>query len=779
MHSRENLLPFFQKARGMTPWLDSFLNLQKELTSVGMFWIILCLPGAIASALIMLYYNDIEEKTAKQDERQHDSDSPLKQPNNVFQDLFRSAKQVHPLYAILPCVFASFLWLLHLSTTIAFKPLPTYQSVWNRFYSAFTTQYKDPRWLRDFTLDFRPMILSWFCLVPLLHIIMMTYVAASTFLKYTGLRKTSEDARQKKFGHACMVFKQNRSSKNDRQTNFYSSGWFNPTMLLPFVLGVPAAISLWIYTNLGVDALFGHASMDPKFYTNFVIIGLYLYGLGSCLTALFFRSYFSFPWNYDSFEYDIEVYPDVIKQLPIKGWFYDFLILRAGTVPRQICWKDVQNIRFGTEVLKVDATKKRDPFSDTLAKVMAIFESLARKLEVEPEYIYIIGKDDDDFIGIKLWELTAKQKIDLFHALKSYCPSIYLDDKVQEALVGSSVLREPRYTEIWFSVLSDDSKERAGDLVQGTTLSHGKYTVLDKLGSGGQAVVYHATEYGGKEVVLKEFRLTPGESIGAKIESAKDFENESAILAQLNHPAIVNMLEVFYESGRVYIVLEKVDGQSLREVVAEHGPMTVAEIDNLAQQMCSILEYLHCLEPAIVHRDFTPDNIILQPDGRLKLIDFSVAERKEKKNRINCAGKHSYTPPEQFAGNACPQSDIYALGATLYFLATGEDPTPITNLMLPGEDELSRLSSIVTRCTKLDLNERFESAQWIKAEIEAREPIHATELCNEVPEQRQDNCAVAEARENYLAETADGTIIDIKDENEKCSVAMQLNGSHE
>jgi serine/threonine protein kinase len=105
--------------------------------------------------------------------------------------------------------------------------------------------------------------------------------------------------------------------------------------------------------------------------------------------------------------------------------------------------------------------------------------------------------------------------------------------------------------------------------------------------------------------------------------------------------------------------------------------------------MCDILKYLHSQEPPVVHRDFTPDNIILQPDGRLKLIDFSVAQHKKDPNSSDCGGKHSYTPPEQFRGAASPQSDRYALGATLYFLATGIYPVPISTSHLPATDSES------------------------------------------------------------------------------------------
>jgi serine/threonine-protein kinase len=232
-------------------------------------------------------------------------------------------------------------------------------------------------------------------------------------------------------------------------------------------------------------------------------------------------------------------------------------------------------------------------------------------------------------------------------------------------------------------------------------------------------VIYTATDEHGEPVILKEFQLTAGESLDVMIESAKDFETESSILAHLNHPAIVRSLDMFFEKGRVYLVLEHVQGQSLRQLVSQNGPLDLDRILTLTEQMCEILRYLQSQTPPIVHRDFTPDNLILQPNGQLKLIDFSVSQLQEKTSATNCAGKHSYTPPEQFRGEACTQSDIYALGATMYFLATGSDPTPISTSELPAQTdaELQRLNHIIKTATQLDLTNRYESTVWLAVDL--------------------------------------------------------------
>jgi serine/threonine protein kinase len=377
-------------------------------------------------------------------------------------------------------------------------------------------------------------------------------------------------------------------------------------------------------------------------------------------------------------------------------------------------------------------------------------------LDIHTECLLIKSKTKT--ISINLWELSAEQKLKLFQALRKYAPFVHLDANVQHALVGSSVLREPKYTEIWFSVLTSGNEgSREGDLHQGQILREGRYTVKNKVASGGQAVVYQAADADGNVVVLKEFQLTLGESLDVKIESAKDFENESALLDQLSHSGIVKLLDMFYEEGRMYLVLEHVEGVSLRQYVKEKGPLAAEEIAELAEQMCEILKYLHGLTPPVVHRDFTPDNLILQPNGKLKLIDFSVAQkRKDKSATADCAGKHAYTPPEQFRGEAEPQSDIYALGATMYFLATGVEPTPISESQLPegaGAIDGARLalSNVIAHATKLSVAERYESVEWLLNDLKGSAPLAADDQPVERVLSKLAKCAESTAGQAELA----------------------------
>jgi serine/threonine-protein kinase len=186
--------------------------------------------------------------------------------------------------------------------------------------------------------------------------------------------------------------------------------------------------------------------------------------------------------------------------------------------------------------------------------------------------------------------------------------------------------------------------------------------------------------------------------------------------------------DFFIEDHRAYLVLEHIDGESLKQLVERIGPLKEHNVLQLAAQMCEILHYLHNLTPPLVHRDFTPDNLILRPDGKLKLIDFNVAQKMENESTFTgtIVGKQSYLPPEQFRGAACPASDIYAFGCSLFYLLVGTDPEPIT-VSHPSKERTDvpkELDDIVARATALEAEDRYatidEVASLIHKLLQAR-----------------------------------------------------------
>ena len=149
------------------------------------------------------------------------------------------------------------------------------------------------------------------------------------------------------------------------------------------------------------------------------------------------------------------------------------------------------------------------------------------------------------------------------------------------------------------------------------------------------------------------------------------------------------------------------------------------EVLALAGQMCEMLNFLH--ERSVIHRDFTPDNLILQENGVLKLIDFNVARESDQGKTGTIVGKHAYVPPEQFRGKPTKQSDLYALGATLYFLLVGHDPEPISQSS-PGEKLTvsPAMDVLVTGCTALDQTKRLQSVADVIAACAAIGQSHSS-----------------------------------------------------
>ncbi|HEY9785061.1 MAG TPA: serine/threonine-protein kinase [Candidatus Obscuribacterales bacterium] len=277
------------------------------------------------------------------------------------------------------------------------------------------------------------------------------------------------------------------------------------------------------------------------------------------------------------------------------------------------------------------------------------------------------------------------------------------------------------YTELWLQALSAPPKrERLAPLHEGALLRDGLYEIVGQLGVGGQGTAYLAKSLDARhEVVLKEFILPVYVDANIRRQAIEKMQNEASILRRLDNDRIVKLIDFFIEDHRGYLVLEKIDGLSLRQKVCAEGHLPEAEVRNLAAQMCEMLQYLHGLEPPVVHRDFTPDNLILGSDGILKLVDFNVAQQQESTATGTVVGKHCYISPEQFRGKPSCQSDIYSMGATLYYLLTGEDPEPITASQPAKKMPIisDELDEIVHKATALDVKSRYSTIGELKTDL--------------------------------------------------------------
>src|SRR5690606_33050500 len=172
---------------------------------------------------------------------------------------------------------------------------------------------------------------------------------------------------------------------------------------------------------------------------------------------------------------------------------------------------------------------------------------------------------------------------------------------------------------------------------------------------------------------------------------------EASILARLDHPNLPKVSDFFQEQGRAYLVMDFVPGCDLRELILDTWgrgePLTEEQVMDWAVQIVDALDYLHTHEPPVLHRDIKPANLKLTPANRIKLVDFGLVKLMDQDDVrtitvVQGRGTVLYTPLEQYGGDSGhtdPRSDIYALGATLYHLLTGQAPPSAKSRFLnPG-----------------------------------------------------------------------------------------------
>jgi outer membrane protein assembly factor BamB/tRNA A-37 threonylcarbamoyl transferase component Bud32 len=248
-----------------------------------------------------------------------------------------------------------------------------------------------------------------------------------------------------------------------------------------------------------------------------------------------------------------------------------------------------------------------------------------------------------------------------------------------------------------------------------------RYEVLSIQGVGGMGAVYRARDLRfsavTKIIAVKEMNnLTPDPHL--RHIGIQNFEREANILASLSHPAIPKIFDYFSEGNRSYLILEFIEGKNLEDLLEErHGPFSQEEVVDWALQVSDVLAYLHSHTPPVIFRDIKPDNLMLQPDGRIMVIDFGIAKVFEHGQRGTMIGTEGYSPPEQYRGVAEPRGDLYALGATIHHLLTGRDPRlepPFTfherpiNLFNP--DVSAEFEAAIMKSLAYDLQDRFGSA---------------------------------------------------------------------
>ncbi len=246
-----------------------------------------------------------------------------------------------------------------------------------------------------------------------------------------------------------------------------------------------------------------------------------------------------------------------------------------------------------------------------------------------------------------------------------------------------------------------------------------RYEVIEKIGSGGMADVYKGRDtmlnrYVAIKVLKKEFR--EDETF------VKKFRSEAQAAAGLLNPNIVNVYDVGEDRGLYYMVMELVEGITLKEYIDRKKRLSAREVISIAIQMCSGIEEAH--KHHIIHRDIKPQNIIISNDGKVKVTDFGIARMVTSKTTTTVAmGSVHYTSPEQARGGYSDEkSDIYSIGITLYEMVTGQVPfngdTTVEVAMKHLQEEITppselvpdipySLEQIILKCTQKNAERRY------------------------------------------------------------------------
>ena len=254
-----------------------------------------------------------------------------------------------------------------------------------------------------------------------------------------------------------------------------------------------------------------------------------------------------------------------------------------------------------------------------------------------------------------------------------------------------------------------------------------RYRILAMVGKGGFGAVYRVADmqFGNRVLAIKEMsqsNLSPQELA----EATDAFKREALLLANLTHPNLPRIYEQFSDSGRWYLVMDFIEGETLEDTLDKAGgKLPVEKVLHIGMQLCSVLDYLHNRQPPIIFRDLKPANVMLGHNGHVYLIDFGIARhfKPGQSKDTSALGSTGYAAPEQYGkAQTTQRADMYSLGATLHEMLSGNDPSDspfhFAPLQLHTTPALASLETLIMQMLEIDVSKRPASAASIMQSLQ-------------------------------------------------------------
>lgn len=259
------------------------------------------------------------------------------------------------------------------------------------------------------------------------------------------------------------------------------------------------------------------------------------------------------------------------------------------------------------------------------------------------------------------------------------------------------------------------------------TVIDGKYEILKEIGRGGMSIVYLAMDKRlNKQWAVKEIRKK-GSGKNDEI-VVNSLLAEANMMKKLDHPSLPRIVDIIDNGVTIYVIMDYIEGESLDKILNEYGAQPEELVIGWAKQLCDALAYLHSQKPSIIYRDMKPANVMLKPEGNIKIIDFGIAREYKEQNLADTTvlGTKGYAPPEQYSGQTDGRSDIFALGMTMHHLLTGVDPRngePYA-LVRQWNPELSEgIEIIIDKCVEPAAENRYQTCADLLYDLEHPELI--------------------------------------------------------